>query len=146
MTAAPTEPDPLFTLTPDEALASVGGEARSGLSSEEATARLERYGPNSFTQAKADPAWLRFLRQYRDPMQLVLLIAGIVSIVVVGTLSTGVLLLVLTLFNALMSLSQEGKATAAVSALQEMMIVTTRVTRGDELIERATSSLPTAGC
>jgi Ca2+-transporting ATPase len=134
MSAAPT-PRPPQTLTSAEALADAGVEAASGLSTAEAAERLERYGPNTFTEASVDPIWLRFLRQYQDLMQIVLLVAGLVSIVVVGTVSTGVLLLVLTVFNALMGLSQEGKAEAAVSALQEMMVVTARVTRDSELVE-----------
>jgi Ca2+-transporting ATPase len=123
------------TRTPEEALADAGVDAATGLSQAEAARRLEEYGPNRFAEAKTDPTWLRFLRQYQDLMQLVLVGAGIVSIVVVGTVSTGVLLLLLTVFNALMGLSQEGKAAAAVSALQEMMILTARVRRDGELTE-----------
>ncbi len=122
-----------YTQTPAQVLEAAGVEAEAGLSAAEAASRLERYGANKFAEAKADPFWLRFLRQYQDLMQIVLLVAGIVSIVIVGTVSTGVLLLLLTVFNALMGLSQEGKAAAAVAALQEMMILETRVLRDGEL-------------
>ena len=97
-------------------LAAAGVEAATGLTATEASSRLATYGPNKFAEAKADPVWLRFLRQYQDLMQIVLLVAGIVSIVIVGTVSTGLMLLLLTVFNALMGLSQEGKAAAAVAA------------------------------
>ena len=81
------------------------------------------------------PRWHAFVRQYRDPMQLVLLAAGIGSLYPLKQLGTGILLILLTLFNAVMGLHQEGKATAAVSALQKMVIITARVRRDGQLAE-----------
>jgi Ca2+-transporting ATPase len=132
---AAAERRPEYMLTAEEALEQAGVDARTGLSTDEVAERTRRFGPNKFDEAPTEPLWRRFVLQYRDLMQIVLLVAGIVSIVVVGTVSTGVLLLVLTIFNALMGLSQEGKAEAAVSALQEMMVVTARVRRDGELVE-----------
>ena len=134
-TPTPAEAGPAHVLTSEEALARAGVEARTGLSPAEAATRLQRYGPNRFAVTKTEPRWQRFLRQYQDLMQIVLLVAGIVSILVVGQISTGLLLLFLTVMNAFLGVNQEGKAAAAVSALQEMMIVTAKVTRGGELIE-----------
>ena len=68
-------------------------------------------------------------------MQIVLLVAGIGSIWPLHELGTGLVLLFLTLFNAVLGLNQEGKAAAAVAALQKMMIVKAKVRRGDELVE-----------
>ncbi len=68
-------------------------------------------------------------------MQIVLLVAGILSIWPVGQVSTGVLLILLTLLNAYLGLNQEGKAAAAVAALQKMMVVKARVRRDGELAE-----------
>jgi P-type Ca2+ transporter type 2C len=85
--------------------------------------------------AKVEPRWHAFLRQYRDPMQIVLLVAGIGSIWPLHELGTGLVLLFLTLFNAVLGLNQEGKAAAAVAALQKMMIVKAKVLRGGELAE-----------
>ena len=83
-----------------------------------------------------------FLRQYTDLMQIVLLAAGVVSLVL-QEWETGIVLVVLTLFNAVLGLQQEGKAAAAVAALQKMMIVKAKVdarwtTAGDP--RRATRS------
>src|SRR5262245_38375425 len=68
-------------------------------------------------------------------MQIVLLVAGIGSIWPLDELGTGLVLLVLTLFNAVLGLNQEGKAAAAVAALQKMMIVKARVRRGGALVQ-----------
>ena len=68
-------------------------------------------------------------------MQLVLLAAGIGSLYPLKQLGTGILLILLTLFNAVEGLHQEGKATAAVSALQKMVIITAKVRRNGQLAE-----------
>src|SRR3954471_22531982 len=117
-------------LSLEGAVRELGVEPERGLTSAEAAERLERYGPNKFTEAKAESRWHAFLRQYRDPMQIVLLGAGLVSIYPVKQPGTGIVILLLTLLNAVLGLSQEGKAAAAVAALQKMMIVKARV-RGD---------------
>src|SRR5204863_4434791 len=70
-----------------------------------------------------------------DPMQIALLVAGLGSIWPLHELRTGLVLLFLTLFNAVLRLNQEGKAAAAVAALQKMMIIKARVQRGGELVQ-----------
>jgi P-type Ca2+ transporter type 2C len=68
-------------------------------------------------------------------MQIVLLAAGIGSLYPLKQLGTGILLVLLTLFNAVEGLHQEGKATAAVAALQKMVIIKARVRRDGQLAE-----------
>ena len=78
---------------------------------------------------------MRFVRQYQDPMQIVLLVAGVISIYPVKQLGTGLVILALTVLNAVLGLSQEGKAAAAVAALAKMMIVKARVRRDGALAQ-----------
>src|SRR5205814_4383896 len=82
-----------------------------------------------------EPRWHAFERQYHDAMQIVLLVAGIGSLWPLKQYGTAIVLLVLTLFNAVLGLRQEGKAAAAVAALQKMMIVKARVRRDGRLVE-----------
>src|SRR5947209_759549 len=93
-----------YGLSVDEALREEGTDLARGLTSAEAAARLEQYGPNAFTAAKKESGWVAFLRQYRDPMQIVLLVAGVVSGVAIQQWSTALVLLALTLVNAVMGL------------------------------------------
>ena len=106
------------------------------MSGAEVEKRRAQYGPNKFAEAKKESGWSKFVRQYQDPMQIVLLgrcrrqpgrhsRAG----------TTALLLFGLTLLNAVMSLNQEGKAEASVAALQKMMIVQSRVRRDGELVQ-----------
>jgi Ca2+-transporting ATPase len=100
-----------------------------GLSAAEAAARASESGPNKLATAKTEPRWRAFTRQYYDPMQLVLLAAGVLSIFPLRQFGTGPLLILLTLANAVLGLQQEGKAETAVAALQKMMVLTARVRR-----------------
>jgi P-type Ca2+ transporter type 2C len=124
-----------YALSPAEVATRVGVEPATGLSAAEAASRLASVGPNAFAVAEVEPRWRAFVRQYRDPMQIVLLVAGIGSLYPLKELGTGLVLLFLTLFNAVLGLRQEGKAAEAVAALQKMMIVKARVRRGSELVQ-----------
>ena len=126
---------PDFLLSRDEALERADVDVKAGLSADEVTSRRGQYGPNKFAEGEKEPGWQVFVRQYQDLMQIVLLVAGIFSIWPVEQYATGILLIGLTLLNAGLGMAQEGKAAEAVAALQQMMIVKTRVLRGGELVE-----------
>jgi P-type Ca2+ transporter type 2C len=122
-------------LSREGALQELGVEPATGLTSDEAAERLARYGPNRFAEARTESRWHAFLRQYQDPMQIVLVVAGVISIYPVKQAGTGIVILLLTLLNAALGLSQEGKAAAAVAALAKMMIVKARVRRDGALMQ-----------
>ncbi len=123
------------TLAPDDVGGRLGVDTGTGLSAAEVSSRLASVGPNKFAETAVEPRWRAFVRQYRDPMQIVLLVAGIGSLYPLKELGTGLVLLFLTLFNAVLGLRQEGKAAEAVAALQKMMIVKARVRRDGELVQ-----------
>jgi P-type Ca2+ transporter type 2C len=131
---ARTEDIAWHTLSAEQALRAQDVDAKTGLSEAEAVSRAApgRFGPNELARGKAEPGWRAFIRQYSDPMQIVLLAAGVLSLYPLRQLGTGVLLIFLTLANAVLGLQQEGKAETAVAALQKMMIVTARVRRGGQ--------------
>jgi len=129
----PGGPPAWHTLDPDAALAAQSVDSGTGLSAAEVQNRIKQFGPNAFTQAVKESAAQRWLRQYQDPMQIVLVVAGLVTIIALRQWSTGLVLLGLTLLNAVMGLHQEGKAEASVSALQKMLIVKTRVRRAGQV-------------
>ncbi len=122
-------------LSPDAALAAQEVTIDGGLTSAEADARRAKVGPNTFAEAKKVSRLQAFTRQYADPMQLVLLVAGIVCLFLPGQFYTGVFLILLTVFNAWMAMNQEGKAEASASALQGMMVVKAKARRDGNLVE-----------
>jgi Ca2+-transporting ATPase len=123
------------TLSADRVLQAEKADGRRGLTSAEAESRAQRFGPNTFDAGTVESRWRAFVRQYADPMQIVLLVAGIGSLYPLKEWETGIVLILLTLFNAVLGLHQEGKAAAAVAALQKMMIVKAKVLRDGQLQE-----------
>ena len=106
----------------------LGVVAESGLSATEAGSRLERDGPNALPVERPPSGLHRLLGQYRSYMQIILVAAAIVSFAI-KQWTTAVALLVISLFNAVVGLRQEGKAESAMNALQSMMEATARVRR-----------------
>ena len=119
--------------TGEQVAGAFGVDPATGLTAAEVETRRAKYGPNKFAESAQEPRWHALLRQYRDPMQIVLLVAGIGSIYPVKEYGTGVVLILLTVLNAVLGLNQEGKAAAAVAALQKMMIIKAKVLRDGRL-------------
>jgi len=123
------------TLAADEACARLDVDPAAGLDDAEVGRRRAQVGPNKLAEAEKEPGWHAFLRQYRDLMQLVLLGAAIVSIVALQEWSTGIVILALTVLNAVLGLNQEGKAAESVAALQKMLLIKGHVRRGGEAMD-----------
>jgi Ca2+-transporting ATPase len=122
-------------LTAEEATARLEVDPRAGLDAAEVERRRAEVGANKLAEAKKEPGWQAFLRQYRDLMQIVLLGAAIVSIVALQEFSTGLVIIALTVLNAVMGLNQEGKAAESVAALQKMLIIKAHARRGGALAD-----------
>ncbi|MEU2778257.1 HAD-IC family P-type ATPase [Streptomyces sp. NPDC007162] len=119
---------PWYARPPAEVAAAFEVDPAAGLTTARAAELLRTHGPNALPEEKPLPGRRRYLAQYRSYMQLVLLGAAVVSLVI-REWSTGVLLLVLTVVNAVVGMRQEGKADSAMNALKSMMKATARVRR-----------------
>ena len=124
-----------YQLSADETCRRLEVDPATGLTEAEVVERRQRYGPNKLAEEAKEPGWRAFLRQYRDLMQLVLVGAAVVSIVALQDVSTGVVVLGLTVLNAVMGLHQEGKAAESVAALRQMLIMTASARRNGQLVE-----------
>ena len=117
-----------YAVSRDDVAARLGVDPSLGLSSQKAAELLQSQGPNALPAEAAVPGWRRFAEQYRSYMQIILVAAAIVSLAI-KEWSTGVLLILITVVNALVGLRQEGKAQSAMNALQAMVKATARVRR-----------------
>ena len=124
-----------YRLSADEALKKLDIQPSQGLSDAEVTKRRDQYGPNRLAEQPPEPGWRAFLRQYRDLMQLVLIGVAVVSIVALQDFATGIFVLALTVFNAILGLNQEGKAAESVAALKKMLIMKAKARRNGDLVE-----------
>jgi Ca2+-transporting ATPase len=123
-----------YALEADDVASRLQVDPLRGLTAAEAQRRLQQYGPNALAEAKAQPVWKQFLKHYSDYMQIVLVVAAVVSLLI-GEYGTCVGLAVLTLFNAWLGYHQEGKAEAAAAALGALMQAVAKVRRDGEVTE-----------
>ena len=135
MTASTESQTKWYSLTKDEVAQQLTVDPAKGLSATEVQQRLTQYGPNELAAKKKESGWQAFLRQYQDFMQMILVGAAVINVVVTGEWSTTIVLLVLTVFNAVLGLRGEAKAEASLAALQGMMKNVTRVRRNGEAVE-----------
>jgi len=117
-----------YACTPEDVAAAAGVDPGAGLSAAQAADLLAKNGPNSLPEEKPRPGWRRFLEEYRSYMQIILVAAAVVSLLI-KEWSTAVLLILLTVLNAVVGMRQEGKAESAMNALKSMMKATARVRR-----------------
>ncbi len=117
-----------YARSAQDTAAAVGVDPSTGLSASEAAARLAKSGPNALPAEDPPPPWTLFLAQYKSYMQIILVGAAVASILI-GQVSTGVIVLAITALNAVGGLRQQGKAESAMNALQSMLKTSARVRR-----------------
>jgi Ca2+-transporting ATPase len=122
------QPGKWYARSPEAVAQAFGVDPATGLRAARAADLLIANGPNALPEEKPTPGWRRFLEQYRGYMQIILVAAAIVSLAI-KQWSTGVLLVALTVLNAVGGMRQEGKAESAMNALKSMMKATARVRR-----------------
>ena len=140
------------------------GSSKSGLSSAEANSRLEKYGKNKLAEAKKESMFVRFLKQLKEPMLIILMVAAILSVVTSAfagevEYADAIIILVVVLINAVLGVVQEAKAEAAIEALQQIAAAKCKVIRdgkqitipsedvvkGDIVVLEAGDSIPADG-
>ncbi len=90
-----------------------------GLSHEEAEKRLKQYGLNQLEEKKGVSPFHIFLKQFKDPVIMILLAAILISLLVKEILDAGVITAILIL-NAIIGFSQEYRAEKAIQLLKKM--------------------------
>ena len=114
-------------LTSEEALQRLTASPL-GLAEDEAQKRLVQYGPNTVASAKKESLLMRFLRQFKDPLLYVLLVAGSLTLALQHWLDSAVIFGVVFI-NALVGFFQEGKAEEAMNAIRKMLSLSVTVRR-----------------
>ena len=128
-------PTPVWQRDAVEVAAELDVEVATGLSSDEAAARLGRDGPNLLDAAEGVSAWRKLLRQFDDPLIYLLLAAVVVSFVAwlleghEGVPFEVIVIVVIVVLNAALGYWQQARAENAVAALQRMAGATAGVVR-----------------
>jgi Ca2+-transporting ATPase len=107
---------------------------RSGLTTEEAAARLAAGGPNELPAPPEPSVARRALQQAVEPLSLVLLAAMAVSGLVLGRTLEALAIAAIVALNVAIGTVQEHQAAGAVAALRELTTPTARVRRDGRLL------------
>jgi P-type Ca2+ transporter type 2C len=102
----------------------------TGLDPAEAHRRLEVLGFNELPSPAREPWAARLLRQFREPMALLLLVAAAVSGFGAGERVDATAIVAIVLLNAVIGFVQEGRAARALEALRAMEAPTADIVRG----------------
>jgi Ca2+-transporting ATPase len=128
-----------YRLTPRETLESLGSSEK-GLSRKTAEKIHSRVGSNEIVADVTVPKWMVFLKQFRDLLVLVLIVAGIVSIAI-GSYRDGAVMFVIVIINAIIGFIQEYKAAKILERLKELIKSPAKVMVDGELTEIAQGML-----
>ena len=120
-----------------------------GLTENDATAALEKYGTNKLNEKKKKSMLQRFWEQFKDVMIIILIAAAVISFGIAiaegnpKELFEPALILLIVILNAVMGVMQESKAEKALEALQSMSALHAKVIRdGKEQIIDAANLVP----
>ena len=113
-----------------------------GLSTREAEIRLEKYGENKLREPEKTSAFIRFLSQYHDPLNYLLIGAGLLALATHPDQPGDAIFIAIVLtLNAFFGFWQENKAEQEMGALKQMTISRCIVCRDGMEMEINTSQL-----
>ena len=123
-----------YTQTEEQVLSSVQS-TKEGLTSAQAKARLEKYGPNALQAGEKTTLLQKFINQFKDFMIIVLLAAAVISFFAhegAPDPTDAIVILAVVILNAIVGVIQESKAEEAIEALQKMASPVATVLRDGE--------------
>lgn len=115
-----------------EAVLSSLETSEQGLTPDQATTRLNEFGPNQLPEAAPPSLVMLFLRQFKSPLIYVLLLAGLVSLAI-AAYSDAAFIFVVLLINAGIGLSQEWRAERSAQALKGLTASRAQVRRAGQV-------------
>ncbi len=108
-----------FEMKVDEVMKALGSRAE-GLDDREAGERLLRYGPNVLASKKSESRLKVFLRQFLDPLVIVLMVAALVTAIIEPGSFEWAVIGAIVVLNAVIGYVQEEKAKEAMMKLKQM--------------------------
>ena len=118
------------------------GTPLGGLTSEDASSRLEKYGENKLSEPERTSAFIRFLSQYHDPLNYLLIGAGLLALATHPDQPGDAIFIAIVLTaNAFFGFWQENKAEQEMGALKQMTVSRCVVCRDGMEMELSTTQL-----
>jgi len=104
---------------------------KKGLSENEAKKRLLEYGENEIVEKK-ESNFLIFLRQFKSPLIVILIVACIISFLI-GEILDSVVIIGIVILNSIIGFYQERKAEKAIESLKKLTAPTAVVVRDGKI-------------
>jgi Ca2+-transporting ATPase len=117
-----------------EQILSLLAATSAGLSSNQVTQNLQRYGVNALPSKPPPGLFGVFMNQFKSPLIYVLVAAAAVSLLI-GERSDSIFIAAVLLLNAVIGTMQESSAQRSASALQKLMTTRVRVLRNGDTYE-----------
>jgi len=111
-----------------------------GLTSEEVTKRLEKYGPNELKEEPRPTFFQLVLAQLKNFIVLLLIVASLISALLGDWIEAAVIMLIVVL-NAILGVVQESRAEEALAALKKMAAPESLVLRDGQRVSVPASAL-----
>jgi len=102
--------------------------SETGLAASEASARLQKFGPNRLPEGRKRGPFMRLLSQFNNILVYVLLGAGFIKLMLNLWVDAAIILAVVIL-NGLLGFIQEGKAEKALESIRNMLSAEARTVR-----------------
>ena len=135
-----TNPTEWHRVSASEATRRLDVDPVTGLSSAEAIARQQHYGPNRLKETPPRSRWLLLADQFKGVLILVLIGAAILA-AIIGDLTDAVVILTVVLINAFLGFSQEQRAEQSIAALKKMLAPTAEVRRDGKTLALSAEEL-----
>ena len=119
---------------------------KSGLNSRNIKNIQSKFGLNKLESGKKESLFVKFLKQFKDFMIIILLASACISFLTSyinhsSDYIDAIIILAIVIFNALMGVIQEAKAEKSIEALKKMFSPTAKVKRDGKYLEIDTSEI-----
>ena len=129
-------------MTQSEAAARLRTSLTHGLPPAEALSRLGDYGPNEIPHDPPEPLWLRFVKQFQEPLILLLLFSAGTSLLL-GNLDDAVSITVAVTIVVSVGFIQEYRSEKSIEALNHLVPNHAHLVRGQPYKPQAPQKTPT---
>ncbi|KJZ78764.1 hypothetical protein HIM_02155 [Hirsutella minnesotensis 3608] len=121
--------DQFSYMTPSEAAAELRTSLTHGLSPTEALTRLGDFGPNEIPHEPPEPIWLRFVKQFQEPLIMLLLVSAGASLLL-GNKDDAISITVAVTIVVTVGFVQEYRSERSIEALNHLVPNHAHLVRG----------------
>ena len=107
-------------MTPEQTSSRLKTSLTHGLAPSEIEARYASYGRNELPQEEPEPLWLRFLKQFKEPLILLLLASAVISLVL-GNLDDTISITIAVVIVVTVGFVQEYRSEKSLEALNKLV-------------------------